>query len=195
MPFLQMLRQHAPPGLTIVERQRVPALSHNKVVIHTVRGVPARVWCGSTNFTAQGFFRQTNVGITIADPALAQAYTAYLDLLAADPPAATLRRAVHALNSAQPLAAPRQVFFSPTNRDIPLDAAVAAIRTARDVVLISCPFGLDPRLSEALATLDTHVLVYAILNVNQKGDLVVINRDGRAQSLFVLPTWIEQLNG
>jgi phosphatidylserine/phosphatidylglycerophosphate/cardiolipin synthase-like enzyme len=91
--------------------------------------------------------------------------------------------------------APRQVFFSPSDRTDLLDAAVAAIRSARDVVLISCPFGLDPRLSEALAALDPRVLVYGLLNANQKGDLTVISRDGRIHSLFVLPAWIERLNG
>lgn len=60
--------------------------------------------------------------------------------------------------------------------------------------MISCPFGLDDRLSAALAALDPRVLVYGVLNANQKGDLAVINRDGRVHSLFVLPTWIEQLN-
>ncbi len=136
-PFLQLLRRHATPALTIVERRQVPALSHNKVVVHTAQGAPARVWCGSTNFTDQAFFRQTNGGITIADPALAQTYAAYLDLLAADQPAAHIRSAVRALTATQPPNVPRQAFFSPSDRADLLDAAVAAIRTARDVVLIS----------------------------------------------------------
>lgn len=193
-PFLQVLGQHVGPGLTIVRRRNVPALSHNKVVVHTAQGVPARVWTGSTNFTAQAFFRQTNVGIIVSDPALARVYADYLDLLAADLPGATLRPAVRALVAAQPPEAARKVFFAPSNHDAMLDAAVAAIEGARDVVMISCPFGLDDRLSVALAALDPRVLVYGMLNANQKGDLAVINRDGRAHSLFVLPTWIEQLN-
>lgn len=193
--FLAALRQHATRALTIVERRNVPALSHNKVVLHSVAGAPERVWCGSTNFTDQGFFRQTNVGITLDDPSLAQAYAAYLELLAADLPAAALRPAVRALVAAQPQPAARQVFFAPSDQDDLLEAAVAAIQAARDVVLLSCPFGLDPRLSAALAALEPRVLVYGLLNTNQQGDLAVINRDGRAHSLFVLPAWIEQLNG
>lgn len=114
-PFLDALRQGGAPNLTIVERQGVPRLSHNKVVVHTTVSAPRRVWSGSTNFTDQGFFRQTNVGVIVDDSALAGAYAAYLDLLAADPPAARLRRAVRALVDAQPSDMLRRVFFaSPT---------------------------------------------------------------------------------
>lgn len=193
-PFLKQLAQHSTAELSIVRRTRVPALSHNKLVVHTVQGVPTRVWCGSTNFTEQGFFRQTNVGIVLDDPALARAYAAYVELLAADPPAEQLRPAVRVLVEASP-AGPRQVFFAPSDHDAMLDAAVAAIASARDVVLISCPFGLDARLAAALDALDPRVLVYGVLNTNQSGDLAVINRDSRQHSLFVLPAWIEQLNG
>jgi hypothetical protein len=194
-PFLAQLRPQAGPGLTIGQRRRVPALSHNKVVLHSVQGTPQRVWCGSTNCTNQGFFRQTNVGITLDDPGLAQTYAAYLDLLATDPPAAPLRSAVGALVGAQPPNTSRRVFFAPSDRTDLLDATVDAIRAAHDVVLLSCAFGLDGRLSAALAALDPRVLIYGILNTNQREDVAVINRDARQESLFVLPTWIEQLNG
>lgn len=102
--------------------------------------------------------------------------------------------AVRALHIAQPTGT-RQLFFSPSDQADLLDAVVAAIRAARDVVLISCPFGLDARVADALATLGPRVLVYGLLNTNQAGDLTVINGDGRQQSLFVLPAWIDQLNG
>jgi hypothetical protein len=79
VPFLEALRRHgiptngrAAPDLMIIKRRRVPALSHNKVVVHTRQGVTARVWCGSTNVISQGFSRQANIGITIADPELVQ---------------------------------------------------------------------------------------------------------------------------
>lgn len=75
-----------------------------------------------------------------------------------------------------------------------LDAIATAIRSARDVVLLSCPFGLDVQLVDALATLAPHVLVYGILNTSQGGDRAGIDRDARQQRLFFLPTWIEQLN-
>jgi hypothetical protein len=81
-----------------------------------------------------------------ANGELAQAYSAYLDLLATNPPSITLRRAVRALNAAQPPDAPRQLFFSPTDRVDLLDAAVTTMSTAGDVVLISCPFGGEVRV-------------------------------------------------
>ncbi|MFN8476392.1 MAG: hypothetical protein U0074_01010 [Kouleothrix sp.] len=51
------------------------------------------------------------MGIVLDDPALAMAYAAYVELLAADPPAEQLRPVVRALVEAQPIG-PRQ-FFAP----------------------------------------------------------------------------------
>lgn len=177
-PFLAALRQHQSPALVVVERRRVRGLSHNKLVVHRVNGRPVRVWCGSTNFSARGFFSQTNVGITLSDPALAQWYGTYIELLAPDPRPQALRAAVTRLNAAS-TAMNRRVFFSPSDGPEMLDTIAAAIRSARDVVLLSCPFGLDQTLVDALGQLDQSVLVYGILNTNQRGDLTVIHRDGR----------------
>jgi hypothetical protein len=66
-------------------RRNVPRISHNKFIVHTRAGAPARVWTGSTNFTDAGFFLQTNVGLVLRDPAIAKAYAAYFELLFADP--------------------------------------------------------------------------------------------------------------
>jgi hypothetical protein len=106
-------------------------------------GVPIRVWAGSTNFTDSGFFLQINVGIVLRDPTIVEAYTAYVDLLILDPPADRARAATGALASAVDLPAGTQLFFSPIAGDAMLQSAVDLIRAAHDVVLISCPFGMD----------------------------------------------------
>lgn len=197
-PFLAQLQQAATASggqLTIVPRRAVPGLSHNKAIVHRRAGVPLRVWTGSTNFSESGFFLQTNVGMALDDPALAQAYAEYLDLLMADPPAPQLRAAVDGLVAAQPWPPDQQVFFAPVGGDAMLQAAAAMIRAARDVVILSCPFGLDPILSDAIHQLPPRVLVYGILNTNQRGDIRVLDRDPQNVHEFVVPDWIRELNG
>jgi hypothetical protein len=173
------LRDGAPLGtaaLELVPRRNVPGLSDNKLIVHSVAGEATRVWSGSTNFTSAGFYLQTNVGIVLRDGAMARAHAGYFDLLRADPRVKALRQAVGALALRSEMSSDTQLFFSPVAGDALLQAAVRLIRAAQDVVLISCPLGLDQLISEALEQLDGRVLVYGLLNTNQAGDLQVLNR-------------------
>lgn len=197
-PYVTALQQQASASagrLEVHPRRKVPNLSHNKLVVHRRAGVPIRVWAGSTNFTDAGFFLQTNVGIVLRDAAIVAPYAAYVDLLIQDPPAARARAATSALASAMEILAGTQLFFSPIAGDAMLQAAVALIRAARAVVLISCPFGIDASISTAIAQLAPHVLVYGLLNTNQAGDLRVFAGDVHQTQEFVVPEWIKALNG
>lgn len=197
-PYIMALQQQASASaarLEVIPRRNVPNLSHNKLIVHRRAGVPIRVWAGSTNFTDSGFFLQTNVGIVLRDPSITQAYAAYVDLLMTDPLADRARAVVGALTSPAIAPAGTQLFFSPVAGDAMLQSAVALIRAARDVVLISCPFGMDAALSTAIAQLAPDVLVYGLLNTNQVGDLRVFAGDVHQTQEFVVPEWIKQLNG
>ena len=87
------------------------------------------------------------------------------------------------------------MFFSPIAGDAMLPSAVDLIRAAREVVLISCPFGMDATLSTAIAQLAPEVPVYGLLNTNQAGDLRVFAGGVHQAQEFVVPEWIKALNG
>lgn len=184
------------PAPEIRPRRNVQNISHNKVVVHLRDGAPLAVWTGSTNFTDAGFFLQTNVGVVLRDPAIARAYAAYFDLLFADPLAAPLEQAIAAqeLTFGGPI--PR-VFFSPVAGDELLRVAAGLIAEAQEVVLISCPFGLerDGAIERAIKALDARVLVLGLMNTNQRGDLVTLDVDSHDTQEFAVPDWIKRLNG
>jgi phosphatidylserine/phosphatidylglycerophosphate/cardiolipin synthase-like enzyme len=197
-PYVAALQQQTSASagrLEVHPRRKVPNLSHNKLIIHRRANVPIRVWSGSTNFTDSGFFLQTNVGIVLRDSAIVATYAAYIDLLLTDPLPDQARAATGALASAMGIPADTQLFFSPIAGDAMLQAAVALIRAARAVVLISCPFGMDASISMAIAQLAPNVLVYGLLNTNQSGDLRVFAGDVHQTQEFVVPEWIKALNG
>ena len=48
--------------------------AHNKFVVIARNGAPDWVWTGSTNWSPHGLYTQTNNGLELRDPAIAQAY-------------------------------------------------------------------------------------------------------------------------
>ncbi|TML67348.1 MAG: hypothetical protein E6G14_12775 [Actinobacteria bacterium] len=63
-------------------------LMHDKFVVLSENGTPKAVWTGSTNLTENGIFGHANVGHIVEDSTIAQAFRAYWDRLAGDPPVA-----------------------------------------------------------------------------------------------------------
>lgn len=106
------------PPETIIRREaRVSAIAHNKFLVLLRSDTPEQVWTGSTNLTIGGIHGQSNVGHLVRDPATAAAYSAYWDLLAADPGGhredpASLKRS----RNADYLAAVASLSPSPTDR-------------------------------------------------------------------------------
>lgn len=64
---------------------RPNAIAHNKFMVLIRGGQPVQVWTGSTNLTLGGVAGQTNVGHWLRNPAVAQKYADYWDLLKTDP--------------------------------------------------------------------------------------------------------------
>ncbi|MEN9939096.1 MAG: hypothetical protein RLZZ387_5675 [Chloroflexota bacterium] len=189
------------PGRLQARERRHPArLSHNKLLVRTRGGAPDTVWTGSTNFTESGFFLQTNVGLVIHDASVAGAYAAYVALLWEDEPdVRSLRAAVAALDAVPRSRAASRLFFSPVGGDALLQVAGDLIRGARDVVLLSSPFGIEMGgpLAGALADLrarERPALVYGLLNATARGKLEALDGDAARTREFVVPAWIERLN-
>jgi phosphatidylserine/phosphatidylglycerophosphate/cardiolipin synthase-like enzyme len=78
------------PGGNVTYRQaRVSDIAHNKFIVRVDGGTgPREVWTGSANISQGGISGQTNVGHWIRDPALADRFARYWQLLATDPGAA-----------------------------------------------------------------------------------------------------------
>jgi phosphatidylserine/phosphatidylglycerophosphate/cardiolipin synthase-like enzyme len=200
----ELVRLSGPASDQLVVRPRTHPgrLSHNKLVVRTRAGVPDQVWTGSTNFTESGLLLQTNVGVVLRDPAVARAYAAYFELLWADPEAVRdLRAAVTALEHTSDRPKTSRLFFSPVRGDALLQTAADLIRGARDVVLLSSPFGVevDGAIASALRAMgsesgEEQTLVYGLLNATARGKLITLDGGPNATREFVVPAWIERLN-
>lgn len=194
------LRPAPDPGFPrpeVTPRRNVPRISHNKFILHKRAGKPYRIWTGSTNFTDAGFFLQTNAGMVIHEPELARAFDTYFELLYKDLEGAPLRRAIGEQNLRYTGHTVSQLFFAPVEGDRMLQTAAELIRNARDIVMISCPFGLekDGAILQAIKALAPHVVVLGLLNTNQRGDLTIIDAGSHNTHEFAVPDWIKTLNG
>ena len=130
-------------------------IPHNKFFVRLVGGKPKAVWTGSTNFTPSGFLGQTNVGHVVTDDAIARDYLKYWELLKADPKRKDGRAAVMELTpnpatTAAPDGAVR--IFSPRSSAEMRKWYAQRIVNARNCVLFTGAFGIDPVLLEALGT-------------------------------------------
>jgi len=130
------------------------------------------------------------------EAAIASAYDECFALLAQDPAAAELKTAVAGVISAAKPTLPEgcSLFFSPVVGRALLDAANDVVRSARNAVFISCPFGLDPSITKELNQNNDEVLEYGLVNTtNRKRLLDLIDRS--VNSLYATPTWIKNFDG
>ena len=152
-----------------------------------------RVWSGSTNFTEAGFFLQTNVGVVFPGRELAHAYDAYFEALFRDLAKSTMRAEVEGL-AALPQPPFSRVFFGPASGTEILEQACRMIAEARQAVFISCPFGLDRVVTDALNANDPGVVEYGLLNVtSRKRFIEVIDRSPNAW--YATPAWLREYDG
>jgi PLD-like domain len=181
------------PG-TFIARTRVPNISHNKFIVHRRGGNGRAVWTGSTNFTENGFFMQTNVGLILRGSAVADVYDAYFELLRQDLARTPMQTAVAQLSAGLGPVAGGTGYFAPVSRLDFLDAACAVISTAQQAVFISCPFGLDHRIVTALNANSAGVLEYGLVNATSgKHLLEVIDRSPNVW--YATPAWLPEYDG
>ncbi len=191
-------------GAEVRPRTNVQNISHDKFIVHLVGGgaagaapVPARVWTGSTNFTRAGLYLQTNVGLVLEAPEIAKGFARYWEILDGDPVREVAKPAVAALVAQvrATLPAGPKVFLSPVAGKELLTAAVDLVASARELVLISSPFGLDGAIRDAINGNDEDVVEYGLVNTTQ-GSLVdqLPHADSRF-SWFTTPAWLPRYDG
>jgi phosphatidylserine/phosphatidylglycerophosphate/cardiolipin synthase-like enzyme len=130
-------------------------IPHNKFLVRLVGGKPKVVWTGSTNFTPSGFLGQTNVGHVVVDDRVARDYLKYWEVLKRDPERAEGRDEVMTLTPD-----PENVgklngivrVFSPRHSSAMRKWYAQRIVNARNCVLFTGAFGIDPVLLKALGT-------------------------------------------
>lgn len=186
-------RLRALPG-TFIARTRVPNISHNKFIVHRRGGNAVAVWTGSTNFTEAGFFMQTNVGLVLRGSAVADAYDGYFELLRQDLARTPMQTAVAQFSAGLGQIAGGTGYFAPLSKLDFLEAACTVITAAQQAVFISCPFGLDRRLVDALNANPPDVLEYGLVNATSgKRLLEVIDRSPNVW--YATPAWLPEYDG
>jgi len=181
----------------VIPRTKVANISHNKFIVLKRKdsGKAERVWTGSTNFTEAGLFLQTNVGIVCREQTIVEAFENYFDLLAQDLERDAMKAAtgglVQTLRSNPP--AGQTLFFSPVKGKELIDVTIALIAEAKDAVFISCPFGLDAAIIQALNANQQKILEYGLVNTTNRAKLKkVLRRD--VNSWFASPAYLKEFD-
>jgi phosphatidylserine/phosphatidylglycerophosphate/cardiolipin synthase-like enzyme len=157
---LAMLDAVGIPASVVHRREaRRSSIQHNKFMVRVVAGTPTEVWTGSTNLSPGGIAGQTNVGHWLRNPAVADKYRRYWELLATDPGGRAgdtrsevlaknrrLREAVEALSPVpddlRSLPAGTTAVFSPRRGTSLLDAHAALLHGAGQQACITLAFGI-----------------------------------------------------
>jgi phosphatidylserine/phosphatidylglycerophosphate/cardiolipin synthase-like enzyme len=176
-------------------------IQHNKfmVLLKGAQQRPTEVWTGSTNISMGGIHGQTNVGHWVRNPAVAEKYQAYWELLSGDPGGqaddsgadarkknAKFKSAVEAIHTVPKQWAdiPHGVtpVFSPRSGLTVLDLYVSLVDSAKLVSCITLAFGINKAFKEQLTDNTAHShIVFMLLekkdkpNPRAKDPLVVIN--------------------
>ncbi len=185
------------PAKRVIPRTKVCKISHNKFIVLKRKGMgqAEQVWTGSTNFTEAGIFLQTNVGIVCREKAIAEAFDDYFNLLAQDLESDAMKAAtgglVQTLRNSPP--AGQTLFFSPVKGKELIDVIVDLIGKAKDAIFISCPFGLDAAIVEALNANQHCILEYGLVNTTNRAKLKkVLKKD--VNSWFASPAYLKEFD-
>lgn len=160
--------QHLPPDTA---RGRVThSIFHDKfIVLSQLDGngaaQPAAVLCGSTNFTANGVYRQANVVHVLDQPSLAASYLEVFEHIWAAPADVGATRTWLTQHNPVPLDAPLFVGFSPRSGQGDLQAFVEIINASKKDLLFVTAFALpDMILNALLGQPHDDVLRYGLQN-------------------------------
>jgi hypothetical protein len=170
-PSLKSTKQIEKFGLGPVCKGRTGAglnISHNKFIVLTdTHGNAQAVWTGSTNFTDNGIYGQSNVGHAIVDPGLAQTYFAWHQEVWHEPDmsATDSRKQVRTLTTV-PAAHPSgtTLVLSPRTTIEAVTECASLVAAGTRMVCFTAPFAMHDDLEKALANAPAQV--FGLLNTN-----------------------------
>jgi phosphatidylserine/phosphatidylglycerophosphate/cardiolipin synthase-like enzyme len=149
-------------------RRESSKIMHNKFFVLSKGGRPKAVWTGSTNLTENGIFGHSNLGHTVEDEEVAQAFLDYWQRLAADPKVDKKYRAANTAATALPRATWNNgttAVFSPRGTSSDLDALdwYAEIAAgAKSGLFMTFAFGMNEKFKKVYRT-DDQILRMALL--------------------------------
>ncbi|UGY14061.1 phospholipase D-like domain-containing protein [Bradyrhizobium septentrionale] len=129
-------------------------ISHNKFIVK-MKGNKARsVWTGGTNFSSGGIFGHSNVGHLVEDPAVAERYLTYWNMLAEDPDTPEARDRVEEITKVPKLPPPKgtSVIFSPRNGLEALQYYAKLAASADHALFMTFAFGINKLFKEVYRT-------------------------------------------
>jgi phosphatidylserine/phosphatidylglycerophosphate/cardiolipin synthase-like enzyme len=129
-------------------------ISHNKFIVK-MRGKKAiSVWTGGTNFSSGGIFGHSNVGHLVEEPAVAERYLRYWELLAKDPDTPEAREKVEKLTALPKFPAPKgtSVVFSPRNNLDALKYYARLAESADHALFMTFAFGINKLFKDVYRT-------------------------------------------
>jgi phosphatidylserine/phosphatidylglycerophosphate/cardiolipin synthase-like enzyme len=180
-------------------RENIINISHNKFVVLLKDGIPTAVWTGTSNFTFNGFYLQTNMGLEIKHPTTANAYNQYFEILKTDPKVSgvnnkTKKDILSLIQKTDTLLQNEawKVNFSPISKTHLLQKSCELIATAQSAVFISAPFAMDLSMVDAMAANTSNIIEYGLVNTTAKKKIENLNF---SNTRFFNPTRLETFQG
>jgi phosphatidylserine/phosphatidylglycerophosphate/cardiolipin synthase-like enzyme len=176
------------PGYVKASRLTSAIFHHKFCVLSRIQGdgsrAPVAVLTGSTNFTANAFYRQANVLHILEDPEIAARYLELFDKLFAGTPPGDTRKYINQTNPAVAGLAP-QVLFSPRSNLTDLYTVIDIVKRARRDLVFCTAFNLLDGLEDALLGGDDSTVIRYGLQ-NSKSRITGMHRHAR----FVTPAFL-----
>lgn len=180
------------------------AIMHNKFVVLLEHGKPKAVWTGSTNWSEGAIYGQLNLGHAIYDPALAETYEKYFQLLHADKSAGDTKQANAKLTPvpADSQSVPHGItpIFSPQSSLDMIDLYAGICRQAK-VLLVAAPFELHQKIREVFDSTSVDTLRFLMADTpksfGKKGAMELMQRDpgNKATVATILRTRLNDFQG
>ncbi len=164
----------------VVIRRTKVNISHNKLVVLLRNNLPVKAWTGSANFSENAFNFQSNTGLIIRDVNAVRHFEDYYQGLIDNPSKAESKNRNRALMdriNQLPNRLAQKTFFSPIRQVDILDTSVELINNAKQMVLISGPFGVDKRMVEAMNANQGKIIEYGLANATAQKKIAQLNHN------------------
>ena len=151
-------------------REHSAQYAHNKFVVLRQAGTSQAVWTGSTNLSQNGIFGHSNNAHLVRDPAIAEAYFEYWQILNADQTRKPTATAVEALGPVPPAVWNDGILpvFSPRLSLDALDWYAEIAGNAQRALFMTFAFGMNPRFVTVYDQVDD-VLRFALMEKKGNG--------------------------
>ncbi|MBT8234530.1 MAG: hypothetical protein HKO66_07315 [Saprospiraceae bacterium] len=193
-----LLKAHGLKGVS--KPRKNVSISHNKYVIHLKNDKPVAVWTGTSNFSSNAFYKQTNQAFVIENKKMAKAFDDYFAILLKDPQRSkwnfktdSAQFKIEQLNiDNRTKISDFDLNFSPTSKKHVVQKTIDAISKARSAIFVSSPFGLDKDIIDALVSNKKVIIEYGLVNSTAKNKIGMLKNNN---SRFVHPSRLETYMG